>query len=97
MQLENVRELWMKVLGEPPSDQQFGVWLESHGADVVRRGILKAATKNLQMGGTMSQDHAIRFASKVMLTTQAAQRYVAHQNELRRAVRDTQEMGVAHV
>jgi hypothetical protein len=77
-------ELWAKVLGTPPSDQQFVIWLESHDADVVRRGILKAATKHLQMGGTMSQDHAIRFASKVMLTTEASREYVAHQDELRR-------------
>jgi hypothetical protein len=76
-------ELWTKVIGTPPSEQQFVIWLESHPAEVVRRGILKAATKNLQMGGTMSQDHAVRFASKVMLTTEASRAEVARQNELR--------------
>jgi hypothetical protein len=79
-------ELWKKVLGVPPSEQEFIIWLESHPADVVRRGILKAATKNMQMGGTMSQDHAVRFASKVMLTAEAAQEYVTRQHELRRSV-----------
>lgn len=75
--------LWTNVVGTPPSDQQFGIWLESHDADVVRHGILKAATKNQQMGGTVSQDHAVRFASKVMLTTDASREYVAQQNDLR--------------
>jgi hypothetical protein len=64
-------ELWSKVLGVPPSERQFLIWMESHPADVVRNGILKAAMKNQQMGGTMSEDHKIRFASKVMLTASA--------------------------
>jgi|GEM_PF-4753922 len=86
--MRELMELWTKVLGTPPSDQQFVIWLESHDADVVRHGILKAATKNQQMGGTMSQDHAVRFASKVMLTTDASREYVAQQHELRRTLRE---------
>lgn len=63
--------LWTRVLGTPPSEQQFVIWTESHSADVVRQGILKAAMKNQTMGGQMSDDHKIRFASKVMITLSA--------------------------
>jgi len=63
--------LWEKVLGTPPSEQQFLIWLESHSSEVVRYGILQTAAKNQTMGGTMSDDHRIRFASKVMLTRSA--------------------------
>ena len=70
--LTQLINLWARVLGQPtPSEQQFIIWLESHPADVVRHGILKAATKNQQVAGTMSEDHKIRFASKVMLTLSA--------------------------
>jgi hypothetical protein len=63
--------LWERTLGTPPSEQQFVIWSESHDAKIVRQAILKTATKNQQMGGTMSEDHKIRFASKVMLTLSA--------------------------
>ena len=69
--MNNLIDLWAKVLGQPPSEQQFLIWMESHPSDVVRYGILRTATKNQMMGGSMSQDHRIRFASKVMLTLSA--------------------------
>jgi hypothetical protein len=70
--ITDLMNLWTKVLGTPtPSEQQFIIWMESHPADVVRHGILKTATKNQTMGSGMSQDHKIRFASKVMLTLSA--------------------------
>jgi hypothetical protein len=61
-------ELWKRTLGEPPAEQQFVIWTESYKADIVRRAILKTATKNQTLGGMMSQDHRIRFASKCMIT-----------------------------
>jgi hypothetical protein len=66
--------LWTRLLGEPPDCEQFALWGEMHPVDVVRRGVLKTAAKNLSVGKTMSHDHKIRFASKVMstLTEQAA-------------------------
>lgn len=63
--------LWERTLGTLPADQQFVIWSEIHAADIVRQAILKTATKNQTMGGTMSEDHKIRFASKVMLTLSA--------------------------
>lgn len=70
-ELMELQSLWTKLLGELPSTAQFEFWLETHQVDVVRRGILKTAEKNLNLGNTMSQDHKIRFASKVMLTASA--------------------------
>jgi hypothetical protein len=63
--------LWERTLGKSPAEQQFVIWSESHAVDIVRQAILKTATKNQTMGGTMSEDHKIRFASKVMLTLSA--------------------------
>ena len=63
--------LWQRTLGTPPPEQQFVIWAESHPIDIVRRAILKTATKNQMMGGAMSDDHKVRFASKVMLTLSA--------------------------
>jgi hypothetical protein len=74
--------LWAKVLGTPtPSEQQFLIWMESHPSDIVRYGILRAATKNQTMGGTMSADHRIRFACKVMLTASALRKENAANRE----------------
>ncbi len=70
-ELIELRSLWTKLLGELPSTAQFEFWLETHSADVVRRGILKTTEKNFNLGNTMSQDHKIRFASKVMLMASA--------------------------
>ena len=56
--------LWERTLGTPPAEQQFVIWSESHASDIVRQAILKTATKNQTMGGTMSDDHRIRFASR---------------------------------
>jgi hypothetical protein len=62
-------ELWRKTLtGDSPPEQQFAVWLATYDPDVVRRGILKTASKDLSIGQTMTLDHKIRFASKVMST-----------------------------
>jgi hypothetical protein len=60
--------LWERTLGTAPPEPQFVIWTESHATDLVRKAILKTATKNQTMGGTMSLDHQVRFASKVMLT-----------------------------
>lgn len=59
-------ELWTKTLGETPPQEQFEVWSALYVPEVVRRGIIKTAEKNLNLGRTMTQDHKIRFASKVM-------------------------------
>jgi hypothetical protein len=34
--------------------------------EIIRKGILKTAIKNQNLGGTMTQDHRLRFANRVM-------------------------------
>ncbi len=80
-QLIELITLWERTLGTPPSEQQFIIWVESHTPDIVRQAILKTATKNQTMGGTMSEDHKIRFASKVMLTLSAQREEQAENRE----------------
>src|ERR1035438_6624348 len=57
---------WERVLGNPPSKEQFAIWAELHSLETMHRAILKTAIKNQKMGGSMTQDHRERFASKVM-------------------------------
>ena len=70
-ELNELKILWGRFHGNIPSDQQFDFWVMPHGLDLIHQGILKTIQKKLSMGGTMSNDHKIRFASKVMLTQQA--------------------------
>jgi hypothetical protein len=65
---DDLKPLWAKTLGELPDDEQFYLWTNLHALEVVRQAILKTAGKNLQMGKTMTAEHKVRFASKVMLT-----------------------------
>lgn len=69
--MSELKILWEQFLGELPSGKQFDLWFALHTPEVVRRGILKTAQKNLSMGSTMDADYKIRFASKVMLTATA--------------------------
>ena len=69
--MNELKQLWSTLLGRTPNDQQFILWSVKHTADIVRKAILKTGQKNLMMGGTMSDDHRVRFASKVMITLTA--------------------------
>jgi hypothetical protein len=75
--------LWQRVLGDPPDEKQFAIWLELHTADTVRRAILKTAIKNQQLTGNMSDDHKFRFASRVMISVTTQSEYVEEQRALR--------------
>src|SRR5258708_4744310 len=69
-QLRSMKTLWTNVLTIPlPSDQQFMFWVCSFGCSIVSQGILDAAKRNLRLGGTMDQSHAVKFASCVMNKT----------------------------
>lgn len=82
--MTDLKLLWERTLGTPPSTTQFVIWLESHTADIVRQAILKTATKNQTVGGTMSDDHKVRFASKCMITRSAArQEHAVNRERLR--------------
>ena len=68
-ELIELKELWKTVLGEPlPSDANFAIWSELHTPETIRHGIVKTGLKNLQLNNTMTPNHKIRFASKVMQT-----------------------------
>lgn len=71
--MNDLISLWERTLGTPPAEVQFVVWVESYGPAIVRRAILKTAQKNLSMGDTMTTDHKVRFATKVMSTAFALQ------------------------
>jgi hypothetical protein len=77
-------ELWKRLLGDPPADEQFDFWVALHTTEVVRQAILKTAGKNLALGKTMDLDYKIRFASKVMLTiTERRDEHAANRTRLR--------------
>jgi len=61
-------QLWTRLLGEPPTEQQFLIWGELHPVEIIRKGVLKTAIKNQNLGGTMSADYRLRFANRVMQT-----------------------------
>lgn len=68
---DTLKQLWSQFLGTPPSGSQVDLWLALHRENTVRHGILKTAEKNMAMGGAMTADHKLRFASKVMNTSTA--------------------------
>jgi len=61
-------ELWKKLLGDAPSEEQFDFWARLHTPEVVRQAILKTMGKNLSLGKKMDLDYKVRFTSKVALT-----------------------------
>jgi hypothetical protein len=79
--MNDIKTLWGRLLGKIPSDQQFDYWSASHALDIIKQGILKTAQKNLSNGGTMDDDHKIRFASKCMLTLTARDKEHAENRE----------------
>jgi hypothetical protein len=82
--MRELMTLWERTLGALPSEQQFVIWAESHAEDIVRKAILKTATKNQMLDGTMTQDHKVRGASKVMTTlTQQTETNAANRARLR--------------
>jgi hypothetical protein len=67
-QLSDLCTLWKRLLGDPvPADPQFELWAITHTPETIKFGIMKTCRKNLQLGGTMDQDHKIRYSSTVML------------------------------
>jgi hypothetical protein len=78
---DQLKALWGRLLGTIPNDQQFDLWAALHTPEIIRQGILKTAQKNLSVGGTMSTDHRIRFAAKVMITASALRKEHAENRE----------------
>lgn len=60
-------ELWRTMVGgECPADRQFFLWLSRHRFPTVAASIQETAAKKARRGGSMEEDHAVRFASRVM-------------------------------
>jgi hypothetical protein len=69
--LLELRDLWTRLIGNPPEPEQFVLWMSQYSSEVIKNGIVKTAIKNLKLHGqgiAMSEDHRRRFASKVMWT-----------------------------
>lgn len=65
--MNELKQLWQQLLGQPPDDAQWQLWSELHTLAVIRKGILATTSKNLSLGRTMDQDFMLRFASEVMI------------------------------
>jgi len=66
MNTQDLVALWERLLPLPaPPERQFALWLEMHAPQIVRHGVLETAKKYTILGA-MSEDHAVRFASKCM-------------------------------
>ena len=64
--LTDLRDLWTRLLGNPPEPDQF-VWWATHFSDeVIKYGIQRVAAKNLAMSGKMTLAHRDAYATKVM-------------------------------
>jgi hypothetical protein len=64
-------DIWARVLGNVPPREQFELWAVENSLEVVKESIVVTAKKNLQLGGTMSQEYRVKFASGVMKTRTA--------------------------
>jgi hypothetical protein len=67
--MNDLKTMWGKLLGKIPSDAQFDFWTAMHTPETIHHGILRTAQKNLSVGSTMTDDHKVRFASRVMLSS----------------------------
>ena len=72
-EIDAVTEFWASSLPKLPLPNlpQLKLWLQSHNLSTVGYGIGEAGKKNLKLGGSMTVDHAVRFASKCMNTHSA--------------------------
>jgi hypothetical protein len=60
--------LWRELIPSfCPSSEQFKLWLIRFGFETASYGVTETAAKRLRMGTTMSADHMLRFASRVMI------------------------------
>ncbi len=66
--IATLTKYWASVLPTvgQPDRAQFALWLKmfDHDFDTVLYGISETAKKYQRLGRSMSQDHAVRFASK---------------------------------
>ena len=61
---QELRQLWERTLSRPLMHEQFGLWAALHTGEVVRLGILRTARKNVELGGTLTQEHRVAMRSR---------------------------------
>jgi hypothetical protein len=62
-----VQDSWKSLLPViVPSEYQIRLWLSVHALGTVMHGIRETAIKYQRLNGNMSEDHAVRFASRCM-------------------------------
>ena len=72
-----LKDLWLRLLGNVPRDEQFELWCTLHTDETVRHGITQTAKKNLSTGSVMTDDAKVRFASSCM-NASTAQKMQGH-------------------
>jgi hypothetical protein len=65
-ELSELKQLWLKLLGDVPAADQWELWAAMHTIAVIKKGILQCAAKNMALGKIMDQNFKLRFASSVM-------------------------------
>jgi len=71
---ELVQKTWGSLIPHYlPAPKQFDLWLGRHDYTTVLHAITQTAKKAIKLNGTMTPEHMVRFASKVMNTTAARQ------------------------
>ncbi len=69
--------LWGELLpGFCPSREQSKLWILRHGFETLAYAIAETASKRLRQGH-MTPDHAVRFASRVMVDRDKTEQAVA--------------------
>jgi hypothetical protein len=69
--IPELKDLYSRLLGAPPTDDQFELWCTLHTPETVKHGIVKTSQKNLSTGRLMTTEHKLRFASAVMNSSTA--------------------------
>jgi hypothetical protein len=70
-----LKGFWKTVLPKlpVPTDEQFAFWLSMYGFTTAHYAVRETGLKNARMGFSMTAEHSLRFASRVMTDRMKAQ------------------------
>jgi hypothetical protein len=72
---DELKVLWKALFRtNPPDESQWDIWARMHDAETIREGLLGLAIKDRKLGGEMTMDYRIRFASSLMNSATRAKR-----------------------